>query len=101
MHGIGAGIEVLGGLAVLVGCVVWSTASVGCKSPPGWTRFVPHGMVVGVMAAVLLDGVLNDRLGATDGFRAAVATGLGLFALALVLWRGGGHEPCTAARGAP
>jgi hypothetical protein len=55
----------------------------------GWTRFVPYGMVVGVVDAVLLDGVLNDRLGVTDGFGAAVATGLGLFALAFVLWSGG------------
>jgi hypothetical protein len=50
-------------------------------------------MVAGVVAAVILDGVLVDRLDLSSGVAAAAATGLGLIVMAVAL-----REPQSPAR---
>ncbi len=87
LHGVGFLVWLIGLLVVVVGWIVWGTASFTVRSLPRWALPVPFLMAIGSVSAVLFDEELVDTLSINGVAGIQIVQAAGFLVLGMVLWR--------------
>jgi len=87
LHGVGFFASLLGLLIVMVGWIVWGTASYKARSLPSWALPVPFLIPAGWVAGLVFDDLLYEAISINDGVAIQVVSAIGALILGLVLWQ--------------
>jgi len=95
LHGVGFPASLLGLLIVMVGWIVWGTASYKAKSLPSWALPVPFLIPAGWIAALIFGNALYEAISINDGVAIQIVSAVGALVFGLVLWQTGAETDAT------